>query len=504
MSKGAVATRAMVLAAWREQWNRGWRFSPAKTGLWLFLTPAAFAGLALWRLGGQEIESGVPLALSALCIQAAVAGCLDGFATGQLRLYGVKTLPLLHVSPAPGFSVVAAELAARLPERAWRGLCWSVGLGFLLPPASRLWGVPLLWVAGVLVGLLGRAAGLLALLLVARRTPGMLKGARNLMMAVQLGLMLYLIYLVAVGADLTALGQALRVGTGFLFGMAGIVGLPGVAMAIWAVRSPDKAGEAYREGWLNLMELAGEAGRPQCSRWPALADGSPGAVQAMEWLQAWRNRLTLDRVGVWALALALVLWQRGWLGRIAADRHDLIVLGLATGLLWFALGEQVGALNSTDRQRFSLYILAGVRPGRLLLGKLLAALPYVLLGLLGAWVASSAAGDPVPEQVRLALYGGGIALGMAVIMVGGSAAGAGPGGEEEQDQSPELSAIFEQVPRGKAAWVAYLGATGFAAGAIWTAGGMPGAGPLLAAGLACMPLIAAAAGYISLRRVLGR
>lgn len=500
-----AATRALILAAWQERWNRMWRFSAVKPGLWLGLLQLAFVGLMLWRLGGAAPGANLSLMLIAIVAQAGAGSFLGALARGRESLYTAPVLPLIQISPAPAFSLVAAEVGAELPGRVWSALLLSAALSPML--TARAWGVPLLMLVALGAGALGQLAGLLSLMGWVRFAPRTLGAAMAAAMLVYVGVLGYLLYLLAVGIPVAAGLDWLHSNQTWLIGgLAGFLGLPGLAMCLWLLVSPTRAGASYRESWLNLKELAGDSSRPRHSRLPALIGGAAGVIQAKDWVQSARNKLTLLRLAVWVGGIVALIIAGPALSRVAPDRQALLISGLGIGLAWLSLGELVGALFSVEGARIALYVVAGVRPVRLLAAKLLAAAPLALLAGVGNWVAAASAGVALPVQMRMLVLGGALGLGMTGIMVGVAAVRIAVQEEEPDEVSPEMAGMLEQVPRGGWAWAGQGAAVVYGAAGVVAAGGLISTltstlSLLLVAVLLTVPCLALGCGYLSLRHL---
>ncbi|HEY3366186.1 MAG TPA: hypothetical protein VGK74_14125 [Symbiobacteriaceae bacterium] len=507
-----TAVRALVAAAWRENWNRRWRFSPYKAGFWLLLVQVALTVGAVARMGGAARLTAGPgaapgAAFLAMVLQGGVWSFMLVFLSGRGQLYGARSLPLVHIAPAPAYSVPAARVVAELPRRALSMLVWAAVLGFMLPPGERWWAVPALWATGMAAGSAGQLAGLLLLVAWVRTAPRLLGATWAVMFGLQLALFYYVVYLVASGFTLERLAESLGGLRGWLMGgLTVLFGLPGLLMLLWLARTPGRIGTAYRDGWLGLADLGDAAARPRRSRWPAVMapafagravwGPAAGAVQAREWLYAARNPFTLFRLAVTALLLLGLIPGRPWLSRLAQVRHDLVVLAVGVGLIFFAFGEMEAALFSNEGARMGLYVMTGVRPGRLLLGKLAAMSPVVLLTALATGLAGLTVGDGPGTAARLALQGGLVGLGMAAVMAGMAALDAGLKEQEELPEMEGLAAGLEQVPRGFFSMAGLVVAGGFGAGLIWQPG------PVAGAVLWVLPPLALGLGYLRLRRLL--
>ncbi len=480
------AALALTEAAFRERWNRYWRFSRGKLGLWLFLLQLALAAGAVWRFGDQRGVTSFGAAAMAMLLQAGVWSFMSVFLTGRNKLYGNRGAVLLvHISPAPSWSVLFGEVVVGLPGRAWSMLVWAGMLGQLLPGGAWWWAVPGLWLEGLVVGSLGQLAGLMVLVAWVRAQPRALAATWAAVLVLQLALMYFVLYLVVTGQPLEGLASLRWWAVG---GLAAALGLPGAVLLAWLAAAPGRAGSAYREGWLGLAELGDSSARPRRSRWPALVPLGAGAVQAREWLYAARNPFTLFRIAVTA-GLLVTLFPFG--SRLAGAHAEQAALGAGLGLVFFAFCEMAAAIFSNEGARTALWVVTGASPAGVLLGKLTALTPYALLSAASAWLAGLAVGVAGPGA--LALQGGLAGLGMAAVMAGLGALDVKIAEVQEEDPETEgFSFALEQVPRG-----------------VFSVAGMVLAG-LLGAGAVLWPhpviwlapVAALGAGYLRLHRLL--
>jgi len=487
--------RALLRASWQDQVNRSWRFSRAKSGLWLLLVQIGTAGLIIWRMGGGP-PAQEPLGLILLGgAQAVLFAFATLFLQGRNRLYEGPLVRLIHLSPAPAQAAILGIVLGGLPRRAWSALLFTAALWPAIPVGAHLWAAPALWVTILVGGLIGQLAGVVALILWVRRFPQALGAIWVLSMFATLGLVYYVAYLALAGlpaADLAAAmagaGRWLPVGLLLLFG------LPGGLMLLRLLRSPGAAGEAYREGWLGLMELGDSSARPRRSRFPRPVPGPTGAVAALVWLAALRNWMSLLRLGLWVAGMAGILLAAPALQGLAPERKPLFILGISLGLALLNYGEQAAALFAADGQRTALSTLAGLRPWQVLLGKLLAAAPLVGVAGVTAAVTALAAGEPAP--IRFALTAVLIAVGSVGLLLGAAAFDAtlGPSGGLGDDEAQVREAL-EQSPTRPGGIVGLVGAVGFAAAGIW----LMSAQPALLGPLAVVPALAIGGGLIRLR-----
>lgn len=492
----AIAIRALLAADWRTTWNREWRFSQAKAGLWIMLLQAGFGATALWRL--RPAAAGVTLASAAVLIllQAGTWSFFMAFLTGRNQLFGTRRLTLVHASAAPPLAPVVAAALSGSFRRCWSMLLWAAALGTVAGP----WAVPVVWVLGVVSATLGHLAGLLALIAWVRVAPRLLAAAWVAVLVLQVVGIWFALYQVAVGlapGSLSAVLSALRGPVPLL--LSALFGLPGLAMALWLGLAPARLGQAYRDGWLRVGELADGAARPRRSVWPALAPGAAGSVLAKEWLLLARNPATWFRLGALALLGLTLVAARPSVQRLAASHHDLVVLGAGLGAVYFAFGELTAAGFSAEGPRLGLPAMSGVSAARVLAGKVLALAPYVLLSACSTWAVSAAAGDSLPNQAMAMTAALLIALGIIAISAGGAACDARVSEAEDEHELAALSALMEQIPRSIGGNAGMIGAAIWAGGCVWTLSGGPS---LWWALLAALPVLVLLLGWWRLRAAL--
>ncbi|MGE5675458.1 MAG: hypothetical protein ACM3XM_16550 [Mycobacterium leprae] len=498
----SYAPRALICAAWTERWNRQWRFSRVRSGLWVLLLQIGMAGALLWRVHGEGFTTGTSFSLWVMLTQAGIWAFLSVF-LNSTRLYGGRSQALLHLSPAPAWSLVVAQVGGDLPRRCWSMLLWALSLSAILPGEQRGWVVPLLWIAGVAIGSFGQFAGIFCVILLVRKAPQAYEGSRILVLLLQLVLFYVGIFLVARTGSLAQVAAGLTVVRRgwFAAGTALLLGVPGLLLLLQLMRHPGQVGEAYRDGWLRLMEMGERGARRRHSTWPAPSRGAAGAIVAREWLQMGRNGITLFRVVAMSLLLGSSFFMRGWLASLAEGRRELVILGIGVGLIWAAYGEMAAALFTSDAAGIGLYLVTGVRASRLMLGKLVALAPYVLLSVLSTLAVALAAGAGGWGGMALAVHGGAVGLGMVLIMIG---LGALDLKEQEPGDAPEareVSAALEQVPMGAWSVGGFLLGVAFGGVAVMQAGGLL-AGLAAGLGLWSVPVAAAGLGYGWLRHVL--
>lgn len=470
--------RALTAAQWRQDWNRQWRFSPAKAGLWLVLLQLGFGALALWRL--RPAAAGMTLAGAAV-LMAAQSGSwsfMMAFLTGRTQLFGSRTLILVHVSAAPPLAMVVAAAFSGLFRRAWSMLLWAIALGLVIGWAA----VPVLWSLGVLVGTLGHLAGLLALIGWVRLAPRALGAAWVLLLVLQVALIWYLVYQLGAGVEAADLEQVVRSLRGPAVGaVAALFAVPGLCMVLWLGAAPSRLGHAYREAWLRLQELGAAAARPRRSAWPrAAVPGPAGAIVAKEWVLTARNPATWFRLGALLLLALVMVPARSTLISLAAARHDLLVLGAGLGAVFFCFSELIAAGFSAEGHRLGLAVVTGIRPARLLAGKFLAVSPFALLAGLAAWAVSATVGDGSARQAAMAAAALAVGLGTAAIAVGGAACDAQVSEAAEEVDQVALSNLMEQVPRGIGGSLGLIGSGLWAGGCVWAIARAPGLWALLA------------------------
>ena len=495
-----LPVRALLVAAWRGAYNDGWRFSRVRTGLWRALLQVVPAGLFFWRLSSvPPVLPAGTLALLAFA-EAWLLALLGLLLRGRRRLYTGPLVRLVHLSPTPAEAVVIADVIAATPGHAWTALLLAVALS----PAARgaeLWAGAAMLLAALAGGCLGHLTGLAVLLSLVRRWPGALVAIPAVGMLLALTMAGWLTYLFTVGLwrpALSGLGAPAPGAGGVAAGELALVlllSLPGLLCFTRLLKRWD--GEAHREGWLAVCEMADRQSRPLRSRWPALVRGPAGALQAGAWLAARRNWFSLIRLGYVLSGLALPLW----LGRFVAEsRAD--TLCLAAGLLFavFNYGEQAAALFAADGERAALALLAGAKPHQLLLGKWLAGLPLPLVAGLTTLTWALSVGLSPAQVVVLAAVSLAVALGCLTWIVGAAAFDAAPGRSAPQPESGTLALAFEQVPTRPGGVVGLAGGAVLAGTAVWLHAGAPAWLPVLAV----PPVLAAAAGLGRLARLVHR
>ncbi|HWI63972.1 MAG TPA: hypothetical protein VNT75_19220, partial [Symbiobacteriaceae bacterium] len=441
--------------------------------------------LAFWRLQPAAAGVGLGGAAALTGLQAAGWSFLAAFLSGRNKLYGGRTLALVHASPASSLAPVVAATFSGVGRRAWSMLLWALALS---SAAGAPLALPALWALGVAAGSLGHLAGLLTLIAWVRLAPRALGAVWVGVLVVQVVVIYYALYMVGAGAAPVQIATPMAAATALIFG------LPGLVMLLWPCLAPARLGAAYRDGWLRLMELADGPNRPRRSVWPRWAPGAAGAVLAKEWVLAARNPATWFRLAALLLLAGALVPGQAALARLAAAHHDLVVLGAGVGATFFVFGELIAAGFSAEGYRLGLAVLSGTGAARLLAGKFLAISPYALATGLTAWTLSAVLGDEPGTRAAMAGAGLAIGLGQAAIACGGAACDARLTEAEEEHDLAALSALMEQVPRGAG------GSLGMAVALLWGAGCVWGAPAML---LAPVPFLALLAGWWRLRDRLG-
>jgi len=498
-----TALAALARAAWQEQWNRLWLYSPWKAGFWLAVGHAPFAA-AMFRvvLGRSGTDWTPGSLLLMLGLQAGIGSLLGAFARGREQLYGHRFLPFLHASPAPPEAVIVAQVLGEWSRRACSALGIGVGLATLLPAATWVWSIPGFWGAAMLTGVLGQLTGLLALVAWIRVSPRSFGAIAAGSILLQAGMVGYIVFVIASHPQapaLEALVGPLRLWVAI--GLALVIGLPGAAMAFWLLLAPQSVGSAYRHGWLLVVETASMT-RQRRSHWPAMVGGPAGSIQAKDWLVVARNPLTRLRMLIlgagWSALLLGRLWPRG----VDVQRASLLTLVLGVGLTLLVTGEVVATLFHLDGPGTAIYILSDTGSARLLLGKLMAASPQVLLAAASVAAGSVLSGLPVAAGLRLSLIAALISAGATVIMVAGAALDTSPAPVASTADSAALEALFEQVPQGPGAWAGLLSGMLYAVAECYLLVGGWAIGPGVVV-LPAVPLMALAAGYVRLLHLAG-
>jgi hypothetical protein len=503
MSLKAEATRALSRAIWRENFNKQWRFSSVKSGLWLALAQIAVVAVFVGNLRSGQFAGTAVTAFLMLALQAGLGSFFSGFLRGRMTLFIDKTLPLVHTTPTQPSSLILAQVLGELPSRMWSAVLLTAIFATMLPTGALVWGIPSLWLTGVVVGTLAQWAGLFALMMWVQLAPRSLGAVWYAFLAMWVGVIGYVGWLLVGGATLESVGEAIAQVQGAIVGaMLLLFGLPGVVMGGYMLVSPRRAGAAYRKSWLRYQEFSQRQGSNR-STWPALVGRTPGAVQAKEWLQIRRNPVTLFRLGFLGAGLAGLYWAGSAVSGLGHPRADFLRLLLAFVVTLFSVGEIGASMYNAEGGRFALYIVTGVRPAKLLLGKAVTGIPLVPVAMLCTWAVSLGGGAEIPQQLGDVLVGAVVGLGMALIIAGIGALDAGKYDVEGENRSDFEAAAFEQVPRGIGAWGAMGAALLYSLlGAALASDSLGGLALLLYVSLVLLPPLALVPGYLRLRKVL--
>lgn len=482
------AALAIARAARWERRNTLWRFSPLKAGAWFLLFRAALTGTALYNSFRNGTALPLPLALTLVGAASALWGVFSAYLNDRDRLYRSRLAELIHISPAPGYSLLLGNLLADVPSRAATGLLWAAM--FASPADGGWWQLPILWGASVVASLLAQLAATLVLLAAVRRWPGFLVWTWALALAGVLALVGLAAY-VLLRPEL--LQEAARLHLPSAPPLATLLFAGGACVGAWVALRPEGLGNLYRESWVRVSENARSSGRRRGSYWPALHRGTAGAIQAKDWLVMGRHPLTWLRLGVIAAGIVGLIVLKPWLASSPLETRQWAAPAVAYGAAVFILGEVIVTLLPGEREKLTWLAISGSFAGRVLLGKAFAALPAVLLtsgfyGLAG-WAFGLDAGTP--ELLWQGFLAG---TGMVAILLGAGALDASrPVAALPVDETYQQ--LFEQVPMGFASQAGLLVAAGFGAAQVWGA-------PPLAAAAWLVPLLICAAGWLRLARFL--
>lgn len=484
---------AIASAIRRERRNLMWRFSRIKAGAWFLLFQAAAVGAVFYNFSRSGAALPFSSALAAVAAQGALWGAISVFIQERDRLYRNRIAELVHISPAPAFSLPLASLIADLPSRAWTSFVWA---GMFAGPAATWWSLPALWLAGLLLSLAAQLAATRLLVAVVRWRP------KFLMWMWALSLAGTVIFTAAV-AYLLFRPQLLQGVAGRLVPLAAplaaLLLLAGGGIGLAAVLKPERLGELYREGWLHFSESSRTTRRQSGSQWPAVMPGPSGSIQAKDWLLIRRNPLSWVRFGALAVIVIALALLRPWLATLAPQMRQAAAQAVPFGAALFILGEAVAASFPAERDKLTLYTVAGSSAAHLILGKALAAMPVVPLtaGLyvLSGWVFSVGvdAGAGSLGSVTGLLWEGTLSgVGMAAILIGMGAVEA-PRHFAGFAVDDAYQQMFEQVPTGIFSQAGLLLAALFGAVRVWGS-------PLLEAMAWLLPLAALGAGWLRLAR----
>ncbi|MCM3338066.1 hypothetical protein M3650_05300 [Paenibacillus sp. MER TA 81-3] len=445
-------TRALVRAILQEKWNQSWRFNKWKAGLWLKL---AQLGVVTWIviLFRDAPQYSFSLVVSFILLLSVLVSILEVFGKQEGQLYSDRFLQFVHISACPPAHMMLASVIAELPPKVFTSLLTSIVLSNLLPNDIVIWAAPLMFLISILAGLIGDLSGLLLLIILVRVAPGILGATRIIVPGIFIALIIYVAYILMSGIPFEIIGLLLQENLAWIYLIAGILMLPGVGMALSLWLAPLRVGRLYRDGWREAAKRF-DTGRKASSqsRWPALMSGPIGAIQAKEWLQLRRNRITYVRL----LFLVAGLVAAFFVGpMIAAQDESLrMMMVLAAGLLVALLsyGEVLAAMFVGEGRNIAFYIISGTHPRHLLIGKMLSAIPLGLISLLSTWVFALFSGLSLGQQLSAALIGGLLGIGMIVILIGVAAVGVNPGEFDKRDEKETSSEISEQLPSGVGSW----------------------------------------------------
>lgn len=491
--------RAIARGAWREAWNQGWRFSRVKLGLLLLVGQLGIALLFLWRLQPAPAPSPL-LPMAGVTLAVLLSAFVMGLLRGRSQLYGRTVLRVQHVSPASGVSILGGLVLAGLPQRAFSSVAVAVVVALLMPAGALWWTLPLFWALALISSLVGYAAALLALVGWVRIEPRSLAVMWGIAMGMGLSIAYLLLFLVLWGGPVSALVPVLEQVTPWLAGIiGGLVGIPGLVMALWVVRRPEGAGEWYRDAYMRMQELSDGRRGMRASRWPRVLAGPAGALQAGQWRQIWLNWFTWVRLAGSLLVIVTLAWKGGNMVRVTAQSRDLpvLVFGLLAAL--GAFGELAGTVGGSDGPNIGLGMVAGVRARDVVKAKWLTAVPIALLSAVCTWGAGAALGG---GSLSLSLIAGLIGLGFGVVAIGGGLCDLDPHAEVTEREVPEvLRAMLEQAPLKMGALAGTVVAILFACVAVWLCHRAASAAVPIAFGMALLAHLGLLPGYLHLRRL---
>lgn len=497
-----AATRALARGAWTEQFNKGWRFSRNKLGLWPLLLQIGIAALLLWRLEPTPTRLPLQLPVTTVSLLGIVLAFVMGLLLGREELYGKSVLRTLHVSPVSGINILLGLVLAGLPQRLFGSLLLAAVVGWLLPAGSLWWSIPLLWVLALLSSLVGHSAALLALVGWVRVTPRSLAMMWAIAMVASVNMVIILIALLMLGGMATLIVAALlhEAAPWMLGVVGGLVGLPGLVMGVWVALRPGRAGEWYREAYLNMQELGGGRRQTRSSRWPRVLPGAAGALLARQWREIWLNWFTWIRFALMLLVMGFIVWQRNAVTSMAEDLSDIIfVMGAGLTTAAGSFGELLATIGSSDGLNIGLSMVAGVPARQVVKAKWVAGLPVAVFSAACAWVTSMVLNRP---DLSLSLATGFLGLGFGVIAMAGGLLDLDPHAEVTEREVPKiLRAVLEQTPRKSGAIGGYFGGFVFVVVATWLCHRHPGAALPLAVGCAALAHLALVPGYLHLRRL---
>ncbi|MGG0812660.1 hypothetical protein ABE142_08275 [Paenibacillus alvei] len=446
-------TRALVRSILQEKWNQSWRFNKWKLGLWLKLAQLFVVGWIVLLLRDASVYS-FSLVVSFILLLSVFLSVLDIFGKQEGQLYSDRFMQFVHISACPPAHVLLAFVIAELPSKAFTSLLTAIVLSNLLPYDIVVWAAPLLFLISLFAGLIGDLSGLLMLVILVRVMPAILGAIRAVIPGIIIALLVYVVYILSNGIPIEAIGLLLQEYQARIYLVIGMLMFPGIGMLIALWLAPMRIGALYRDGWREASKRfdAGKNASSQ-SRWPALMSGPIGAIQAKEWLQLRRNRITYVRL----LFLAAGLIAAFFAGPIIAAQDDSLrmVIVLAAGLLVALLsyGEVLAAMFVGEGRNMAFYIISGTHPGHLLLGKMLSGMPLGGISLASTWVFALFSGMSISEQIHAAVIGGLLGIGMIVILIGVSAVGINLSEFDKGDEKQTSSEVSEQLPSGVGSWL---------------------------------------------------
>ncbi|BAS26897.1 hypothetical protein LIP_1040 [Limnochorda pilosa] len=498
----ATAWRVLAGMELRARWNRSWRFSPFRSGVWVLLAEVGLLAVLLWK--GKTIT--LPYAdlspFSFVVVQAALWGMARDFLREREELFARPHSALVHLSPAQPASVIVGQTLADIPEKMWEQLLATVAVVMLFPVEGGPWQAGLLWAVGVTAGSLGGLSGLMAVILWTRWAPRVVAAATVVVAGSVVGAGVYAAYLAASGFPDASVLAALRRPQGWLPATLVAVLAPGSLLAGGLLLHPGWIGRLLSDTWLSSREAMARDGRRRRPRWPSPLRGAVGAIHASGWLQVARNPFSLMRLGFWIIGLlALVRFMPGLAHALPLGR-ELLGTSLGVGLAFVVGGEVAAAVFDADGPTAAWYRVAGARPAGILWGKLWVAAPLAATAALNAWVVVSVAGAGAEEQLRAAMTAGGLGLGTTLVMVGVAAAGARFTGGQEDTEDDLMSAALEQVPRSATSWLALLAGVAYAVLGSWCLASRGSDKMLATTALLFLPVVAVGLGGMVLRRKL--
>lgn len=372
-------------------------------------------GTALYNSFHSDAALPLPLALTLVGALSALWGVFSAYLNDRDRLNRSRLAELVHISPAPSYSLLLGNWLADVPSRAATGLVWAAM--FTSPADGGWWQLPVLWSASVVASLLSQLAATLVLVAATRRWPGFLVWTWGLALAGVLALVAVAVY-VLLRPEL--LQEAARLHLPAAPPLAALLFAGGACVGVWVALRPEGLGNLYRESWVRVSENARSSRRWRASYWPALHPGTAGAIQAKDWLVIGRNPLTWLRLGVIAAGVVGLIALKSRLASFPLETRQWAAPAVAYGAAVFILGEVIVTLLPGEREKLAWLAISGSAAGRVLLGKTLAALPGVLLtsgfyGLAG-WAFGLDAGTP--ELLWQGFLAG---AGMVAILLGAGA-----------------------------------------------------------------------------------